>query len=601
MSEINKNEQLARLKKKQILVAMWGWEPEIMAPAAKNKGFDVVNQPQGNNITQHAIDIPIWANADLDMIVRPDLFSVTDPFDKNMVKSGLSELKKVIEFHEKNNPRVLAYVIQWGMFGEGGFEWEYNFTEKARNKFNTYMKTPGKKLPKAPEPGMPGSLNYIKWLEFRSMTLTDFRREFISFAKTLTNKLVGTWCEFYPVDNYVLNMGDAPGADFFFYDLSFGDMTTNQSIAFGESHGEMESYPTFDKWLKHELPLMAKAAGEGVTPIAFQFPMRKNHNEAENVVGKQQFSIVSINQEYSLKLGKHINELINATEYSDKKAEVILVYQSFQASALPVDSDNQIPGNNRIMPLFSYGVKQIESSLHQMGVNLKIIPYEWLGKHDLSQYKLVIIPDPLYLNNNMRLNLSKAKKVLYIGQYLVAHRNIKTEKGDFFKGFSAQTEDDKLGLIKYLRNSRGIIKIDNKNKLMKNIDFSDNVYPSDQVFQFNDNPKKSTVLASINNIPIIFTTKKSIYISNHLFNHAWSLDEDWLEKQLFIFLKNVLQDNNIDVPVISGPHVRANLSYEYGSYGISGNIGWNTTEKNISVLLKNKRKIHIPKQSWIKI
>ena len=596
----DKAEQLADLKSKQILVAMWGWEPELMAPAAKQFGFEVVNQPQNNDIVQHAIDIPIWAKEDLGMIVRPNLFSVKDPFDENQILAGFSEMQKVIEFHEENNPNVVAYVIQWGMFGEGGFEWGYPFPDTAKTAFNTTMNTPGMDLPKAPEHGVPGSMRYVKWVEFRAKTLTGFRKRYVKFAKQFTDKLVGTWSEVYPVDNYVLNMGDAPGADFMFYDLSFGDVTCNQRIAFGESHGEMEAYATFEAWLDHELPLMAKAAGEGVTPISFQFPMRKGH-EVNNIAGREQYSIEKIENEYSLKIGPHIKQLIEATKGQEYNPEVALVYHSFQASALPGGTTPKFKGNYSALPLYYSSTKQIESSLHQMGVAMKAIPYEWLEHHDLSQYKLVIVPDPMYLNDSMKTNLKRARKVMYTGEYLMAHRDVDSEKGTYLAAFSAKTTL-KDNSVLYFKHPKGPIVANKKDPLMKGVDFGDHIYPADQMFRFGDMPGDTEVLAKINGLPILFKSdSNTIHLANRAFNQAWNLEEDWLENGMFTFLKNLVEQSGAKIQVASGPQARANLSYEYGSYGVCGNIAWNKTGQDITIELVDESTVTIPKFGWGKI
>ena len=597
----SKAEQLAELKQKQILVAMWGWEPEIMAPAAVEFGYEVVNQPQGSDTIQHAIDIPFWDKAKLGMLVRPDLFCVTDPFDEEQVKEGFNKLEKVIKFHEKNNPNVKGYVIQWGMFGEGGFEWGYKFSDKAKEAFNKYMNTPGLDLPKAPEYGIPGSVRYIKWVEFRAKSLTNFREKFLTFAKQFTNKLVGTWSEVYPVDNYVLNMGDAPGADFFFYDLSFGDVTCNQRIAFGESHGEMEAYGTFEEWRNHELPLMAKAAGEGVTPISFQFPMRAGHNPAGNIAGREQYLIKKIEDEYSLKIGPYIKELLEAIKGQTYNPEVALVYHSFQASALPGGPVPNFEGNNSAMPLYYTSTKQIESSLHMMGVNMEAIPYEWLSDKDLTKYKLVIVADPMYLTADMRKNLKKANSVLYTGEYLMAHRDTVSQKGSYLDEFTAKTKLENNSVL-YFKNKEGKIKVSLESELMEGVSFGDNIYPADQMFKFEILPDGTEVLAKLNDVPMLFKTdKKTIYLANHAFNHAWETKTPWLENGMFTFLKNLMQQNNVDIKVISEPQTRANRSYEYGSYGITGNIAWNKTPEDIIVELAGGKKVIIPKFAWVNI
>ncbi len=597
-----KQKQLSEIKSKQILVAMWGWEPEIMAPAAIEFGYDIVNQPQNSDTIQHALDIPVWHNAGLGMLVRPDLFCINDPFDPEQVKAGYEKMKNVILFHERNNPNVVAYVIQWGLFGEGGFVWNYKFSDKAREAFNRFMKTPGLPLPEGSQEGKPGSLRWIKWLEFRSAYLSDFRAEYVEFAKQFTDKLVGTWSEVYPTEHYVLNMGDAPGADFMYYDLSFGDVTCNQRIAFGESHGEMEAFPDFESWLKHELPLMAKGAGEGVTPIAFQFPMREGH-DVKNIGGRKQYTIDKIEDEYSLKLGPYIRELLDAVADPLPEPEVALVYQSFQASALPAGPFDKTFANS-VMPLYRVHSKAIEGALHQMGVNMRAIPYEWLGDHDLSQYKLVIIPDPLYLSPDMRANLGDAQRVLYSGEFLLAHRDTLSEKGSYLTDFYARVNDSIFSTMEYIKNKNGRIEVSAQSELMKRVTFpEDEDYPSDQMFLIKEMPGNADVLATVNNLPVIFTIDngKSVFVANRAFSHAWDMEQDWLENGMFLFLKNLLISSHVNVPVVSMPQARANKSNKYGSYGVSGNIAWNTTGSKITLELETGKKIVIPEYAWVEV
>jgi hypothetical protein len=267
--KVSRQEQLRQLQAKQILVPTHGWSTEELAVTMTKFGYNVINAPQGNDLEKHKKEAAVWSAHNIKMLVRPGI-PVADPFDPEDVKQGCEELNGVVRFHDPN-PDVLGFVIAWGLFGEGGFLQDYKFSEKARQAFNEYMNTLGLPLPKAPERGQPGSMRWIKWLEFRMKTLREFRKTFVASAKQHTNKLVGTWSEFYPTLVYTLNMGEAPGADFLFYDFSFGDFTCDQTITFGETHGGLQHYETFEAWRKHELPLMAKAVGGGVIPIGFQF------------------------------------------------------------------------------------------------------------------------------------------------------------------------------------------------------------------------------------------------------------------------------------------------------------------------------------------
>ena len=593
-----KLQQLKELKSKQILVAMWGWDPEIIAPAATNHGFEVVVKPGGNVLQEHKKEIPVWAKSGLKMLVRPHLFAVKDPFDETQITNGYAELKKIIEFHEKNNPDVIGYVIMWGFLGEGGFLPDYKFSDKAKKAFNDYMKTPGMPLPEQPEMGLPGNLRWVEWLKFRSKRLSDFRAGYIKFAKQFTKKLVGTWSEFYAVDNYALNMGDAPGSDFFFYDLSFGDVTCNQKIALAESHGNMETFSTFEKWRDYILPLMAKAAGEGVTPMSFQFPMTRGAI-AQGNTNQKKYYVDKIEDEYSLKIGPYMKKIIDAAVIPTNKPDVLLVYDSFQAGAMPAA---KWPG--RVLWPYYFGTKQIESSMHQMGINMQVIPYEWLENYDLSKYKIVIVPDPMYLNKKMRKNLKRAKRVLYSGEFLLTYRDKKSQQGSYTNKFRAKTFDKEFGETVYFQNSKGRILVNNKEPLMNGVEFpKKNNYPADQMFVFKRPPKNSKVLAKVGRVPIIFTTEngKNIFVANRAFATAWTEKTDWLEKGMFTFLKNVLRDSGAEIKVKSPVQARANLSYVFGSYGVSGNLGWNMTDKDIKVEMSDGSKITIPKHGWKKV
>jgi len=88
------------------------------------------------------------------------------------------------------------------------------------------------------------------------------------------------------------------------------------------------------------------------------------------------------------------------------------------------------------------------------------------------------------------------------------------------------------------------------------------------------------------------------HVSNRAFSHAWHSETDWLEKGMFHFLKNLIEDSGIDVRVKTPPLVRANAGPVYGSYGISGYIAWNTTGKDLCIELTNGEKIVIPKFGW---
>ncbi len=595
-------DQLRALQSKQIFVFMWGWSPEEISPAAKQFGYEVMAAPSGNDIAGKAREVEVFSKAGFKMLARP-FIPVKDPFDPEDIDRGCEELAKVIAHYDRN-PDILGFTLVWGLYGEGGFPYDFVFSEKAKAAFNQSMNTPGEDLPLPPAEGIPGSLRYIKWMEFRSKTLAEFRKTCIERMKQVTPKLVGTWSEFYPIENYQLNMGDAPGADFTMYDCSFGDVTVDQTIAFAETHGDMQHYKTYDEWRKHERPLIAKAAGEGVVPMAFQFPMRRGH--ATDFLAPTTVFIDNVTDEYSIRIGPDLRKLIDAVNDSGPKRrvfepEVALVYQSFAASALP--------GGNAFW-FYRGSARQIEGALHQMGINLRVIPYEWLETADLARYKLVIVPDPLYLTAPMRDNLKKAKRVLYSGEYLLAHRDPVSATGDYNSGFYAQyatLAENRAGsplVLKYQIIPSGKLEIIARHSLTKNVTFlADRDYPRDQAVLFNPLPEDAKVFLKVGDVPVAFTCEKDrvIHINNRLFCQAWESPDDALEQAAFKLLRNIVEESGATVRILDHSLARVKESPLYGSYGLSGIIAWNTTGRDLTLHLNTGKAIDVPAYGWTSV
>ena len=578
----SREDQLKDLQTKQILVFMWGWSGEEMAPVAKKFGFQVVQGAKGD-------ELDTWRDHGFKIICRTGV-PVKDPWDPEDVRKGCDELKRVVKAYD-SIPYCIGFCVFWGLYGEGGFPPDFVFTEKARDAFNKLMNTPGEPLPSEPTEGQPGSMRWVKWNEFRSRTLREFRKTYVEAAKQVTGKLVGTWSEFYPIENYQLNMGEAPGADFLMYDLSFGDVTTDQTIAFAECHGDMQHYEKYEKWRDHELPLMAKAAGEGVVPIGFQFPMRRGH--ATDFLAKTTVFTDRVEDEYSLKSGPDIRALIDASRGGARKPEVALVYQSFEAAALP--------GGGAFW-FYQPSARFIENMLRQMGVDLEVIPYEHLESLDLSQFRLVIVPDPMYLNDAMRANLKKAHRVLYSGEYLLSHHDPATAKGDFNTGWSAITRLPGIEL-RYSRAPEGPLTIA-QDTLTNGITADPKLaYPSDQMVTFSPLPKDARVLARVGDKPMVLTRYKgrAIFVTNRFFNHAYKSDTDALEKMAFAFLRNLLLDCGVKVRVKSMSQARVKEGFPYGSYGMCGSIAWNMTGGDIKLELYDGQLVTIPRYGWTKV
>jgi len=243
-----------------------------------------------------------------------------------------------------------------------------------------------------------------------------------------------------------------------------------------------------------------------------------------------------------------------------------------------------------------------------MGIDIEVIPYEWLEYHDLAKYKLVIVPDPMYLPATYRANLEKANRVLYSGEYLLAHRDEETATGNYKDEFKATTLDGKLGKISYFKNIGGKMEPNPSAPLMKGVEFK-NEYPADQMFAFEEMPDGGKVLADVDGKPVIFTRNdgKVIHVANRAFLHAWHSGNADIEEGMFLFLKNVLVDSGVTIRVKSLMQVRAsaktdrNTSGNYGSYGVSGHIAWNATGSPIRITMTDGQEVTIPKFGWTKV
>ncbi len=595
---LSRKEQLHRLQQMQILVPSWGWSVEEMAAEAQKRGYQVINGYVSGANEGTRTNIELLKKYDLKCLARVK-HPTQDPFDPEEVKRGCEELNKKIRFFE-TKPIILGVVIGWGLYSEGGFPFDYRFSEKARQAFNVAMKTPNVPLPRPPARGKPGSLRWVQWQEFRSRTLREFRAHYVASAKKYTTKLVGTWSEVYPTNHYNLNMGDAPGADFMFYDLSFGDVTCNQRIAFGECCGKMPSCRTYEIWLERELPLAAKAVGEGVVPIGFQYPMRRGARGGQGA-GAEKFKVDRIEQVYALRFGPEIRKLLDAVKKPLPEPEVALVYQSFAASGLP--------GNGGPRVLSSYdniSARQVEGLLRMMGVRLQVIPYEWLETHDLSAFKAVIIPDPVYITAAMNENLQKARRVLFCGEFMIAHRDSKTEKGSYLgtRGFSTQMRSQGIHL-RYNRTKPAPLAVsESSHPWCNNILPEKGIrYPQDQIVEFEKYNVPLKTLITCGDKPFLAVTSdaRQAFLTTRFFYHAWH--NGAIARMCTTFLRNYLTDAGAEIRIKTYPLYNASADgiHGYGPYGIGGNIAWNITKRPVKLELTDGRKIVIPASGWTSV
>lgn len=322
------------------------------------------------------------------------------------------------------------------------------------------------------------------------------------------------------------------------------------------------------------------------TPFA---PLRKKH-EVNTSPGTH--SVEQIYDEYSLRIGAYIRRLIDAVGRNVRDPQVALVYHSFSAAALPggppgehlmtkpvAGGDEILVKHPKVLPFYeNTGAKQIEGLMHQLGVDFKVIPYELLECSDLTAYKLVIVPDPMHLNDATRRNLQNARSVMYAGEYLMAHRDPATGKSNYLEpeGFSAQTESDNMRL-RYFKAPAGKLTAHGQqpHKWLENISLPEETpYPSDQMVVFDSPDQKFDVVLRAGELPIIVVNPdgNEIFVTNRFFHQGWNMESDWLEKIQYGILRNLFNDLNLEVRLSGESKSRVKSAPWYGSCGLSGHI-----------------------------
>jgi hypothetical protein len=192
--------------------------------------------------------------------------------------------------------------------------------------------------------------------------------------------------------------------------------------------------------------------------------------------------------------------------------------------------------------------------------------------------------------------------VLYSGEYLLAHRDPASAKGDFNTGWSGSTKLGDLEL-RYSLAPAGPLTVA-KSSLLKGIEIDPKlVYPADQSVTFDPLPKDARVLMKVGDTPMIVWRSKGhvIHVTNRFFNCAYKSDTDALETIAFAFLKNLVIDSGVTVRVDGPALVRVKEGFPYGSYGITGSIAWNTTGSDLTLHIAGGQPVTIPAYRWLRL
>lgn len=237
-----------------------------------------------------------------------------------------------------------------------------------------------------------------------------------------------------------------------------------------------------------------------------------------------------------------------------------------------------------------------------MGADLKVIPYEHLASADLTRYKLLYVPDAMYLSKAMRANLASAPCVIYAGEYLLTHREPASEQGEYNKGWSAQTVESDCTYYYDMASTQGLTVAAPEHPWMAGVVFPDRDYPNDQMVTFDPLPADAEVLWTLEDgSPVLFACEKGrvIHVTNRLLNHLSRSDDDWLEAPVYHFLRNVLIEQGVNLRVVTAPQRRAMAAFPYGGYGLSGYIAWNATDAAVTLEMTDGKILTIPAYGWV--
>ena len=326
-----------------------------------------------------------------------------DPFWDEAMDRVEWYYRTIIE-HYAQNPKVVAFVPTWGIYGEAGFtSFSAGRSLHALAKFNEWRATLG--LPpmgSLPTRDAGPNTEFNRFIRFRFEYIERaFDRMIARLKRFARGRPVGMWQELYPVIGYLWNMVEVPSADFALYEAGLTYQACHHpEKSLAETMGFRYRCKSAEDYKNYYLPLLARRRGEGGRFMGCQL----TNDYAKNYGWTEDFARSVGFDRWEDDFGPHLKRLLDAPLESPQR-DVLLVYPTYTASAL---SDS---------PVHFADTEIIEVLLRMFGVQFARCGTPRLDKMPINQmdrFKLIIVPESDYLlaATYQKLLSTKAKIVL---------------------------------------------------------------------------------------------------------------------------------------------------------------------------------------------
>lgn len=437
-----------------------------------------------------------------------------DPFWYEAVSRVEWYYRTIIE-HYARNPRVVAFVPTWGIYGEAGFtSFSAGRSEHALARFNEWRAEQG--LPPVatlPNRSAGPNTEFNRFIRFRFESVERLFDRMISALKRYARgKPVGMWQEMYPVVGYLWNMVEVPSADFALYEAGLVYQACHHpEKSLAETMGFRYRCKSAKDYIDYYLPLLARRRGEGGRFMGCQL----TNDYARNYGWTEEFARSIGFDRWEDKFGPHLKKLLDEPLESPER-DVLLVYPTYSAAAL---SDSPVHFADTLIIevlLRMYGVQFVRCGTPR----LDKMPVE-----EMDKFKLIIVPESDYvLSSTYKKLLATRAKVVLTGCFGQALDGEQVPTGG--------TRDVAGTAVEYIMRPSGPVIVSCPHILTRGLreiaEQLNMTLPEDESFRLIQPPKNWQTILSCGSLALVTLAssgsanpdEKMVFIHGHLFASA---------------------------------------------------------------------------------
>jgi hypothetical protein len=432
-----------------------------------------------------------------------------DPFWPEAMDQVEWYYRTVIE-HYHDNPRVVAFIPTWGIYGEAGFtSFEAGRSEHALARFNEWQAEEGlNPLEALPTRRAGPNTEWNRFVRFRYLYL---QRQFDAMIRRLKpqagGRPVGMWQEMYPVIGYLWTMVEVPSADFALYESCFPFQTDHHpEKTLAETMGFRYRCASAEQYRDYYLPLLARKRGEGQRFMGCQLSddyAVQNYGWTMEKAKRVQFD------RWEDEFGPVLKGLLDAPLESPER-DVLLVFPTYAAAALDDHPYHGVDAMLIDVLLRMYGCQMVRYGSPR---------FDAMSVADMNRFRLIVVPESAYLMAETYRKLERTRAtVLFTGCFGQALDGMQTPFGD--------TREVDGATLRYLERPEGEVAVARDDPLTRGLDSylrATPVHlPADEIFRYQGEPTDATVLLRCGDDPLLSTREhgRLIFIHGHLFAGA---------------------------------------------------------------------------------